>query len=416
MDVKSAFLYGTIEEDVYVSQPPGFKDLDHPNKVYKVVKALYGLHQAPRAWYETLANSLLGNGFKKGKIDQTLFIKKQKGDILLVQESPCERCKKQTVGATLQTKADMWLLTFVATSTYIQNHLLDIGVVTEWKGLPLTLLATKQSRTWLKLVTTLFVSAVTYVNAAVLVSAEGGGFPPMKKNNHLKAQDRVEVASTIIDKHEEVPSTFLNYKKQGCTTKEMLALKKGSNVLEDDEMHVEAKVDGKVKQLLLLVLMIVLFLQPLRKSLWLRHLYRLKPLSLKYVTNAATTATTSRPRIKGSCTEPSEFQSFHKRHKRQVLKIRKEDINKERRKKVRETTKGEQKEDDKDITIDAIPLATKLPVIVDYKLHKEDRKDLEVIWRIVKANHNDTRPEDEFKRVLWGDLKVMFEPDTTSDV
>ncbi|GJU96214.1 putative ribonuclease H-like domain-containing protein [Tanacetum coccineum] len=63
----------------------GFKDPDHPDKVYKVVKALYGLHQAPRAWYETLANYLLGNGFKRGKIDLTLFIKKQKGDILLVQ-------------------------------------------------------------------------------------------------------------------------------------------------------------------------------------------------------------------------------------------------------------------------------------------------------------------------------------------
>ncbi|GKB13223.1 putative ribonuclease H-like domain-containing protein [Tanacetum coccineum] len=85
MDVKSAFLYGTIEEEVYVTQPPGFKDPDHPDKVYKVVKALYGLHQAPRAWYETLANYLLGNGFKRGKIDQTLFIKKQKGAILLVQ-------------------------------------------------------------------------------------------------------------------------------------------------------------------------------------------------------------------------------------------------------------------------------------------------------------------------------------------
>ncbi|GJX80697.1 putative ribonuclease H-like domain-containing protein [Tanacetum coccineum] len=85
MDVKSAFLYGTIEEEVYVTQPPGFKDPDHPDKVYKVVKALYGLHQAPRAWYETLANYLLSNRFKRGKIDQTLFIKKQKGDILLVQ-------------------------------------------------------------------------------------------------------------------------------------------------------------------------------------------------------------------------------------------------------------------------------------------------------------------------------------------
>ncbi|GKD63091.1 putative ribonuclease H-like domain-containing protein [Tanacetum coccineum] len=84
-DVKSAFLYGQIEEEVYVFQPPGFEDPDYPNKVYKVVKALYGLHQAPRAWYETLAKYLLDNGFHRGKIDQTLFIKKQKGGILLVQ-------------------------------------------------------------------------------------------------------------------------------------------------------------------------------------------------------------------------------------------------------------------------------------------------------------------------------------------
>nr|GFB92341.1 putative ribonuclease H-like domain-containing protein [Tanacetum cinerariifolium] len=61
MDVKSAFLYGTIEEEVYVCQPPGFEDLEYPDKVYKVVKALYGLHQAPRAWYETLATYLLEN-------------------------------------------------------------------------------------------------------------------------------------------------------------------------------------------------------------------------------------------------------------------------------------------------------------------------------------------------------------------
>ncbi|GJT09989.1 putative ribonuclease H-like domain-containing protein [Tanacetum coccineum] len=87
MDVKSAFLYGTIEEEVYVCQPLGFEDPDYPDKVYKVVKALYGLHQAPRAWYGTLAKYLLDNGFQRGKIDQTLFIKKQKGDILLVQMS-----------------------------------------------------------------------------------------------------------------------------------------------------------------------------------------------------------------------------------------------------------------------------------------------------------------------------------------
>nr|GEU56521.1 ribonuclease H-like domain-containing protein [Tanacetum cinerariifolium] len=85
MDVKSAFLYGTIEEEVYVCQPLGFEDPHYPDKVYKVVKALYGLHQVPRAWYETLANYLLENVFQRGKIDQTLFIKRQKWDIMLVQ-------------------------------------------------------------------------------------------------------------------------------------------------------------------------------------------------------------------------------------------------------------------------------------------------------------------------------------------
>ncbi|GJZ14654.1 putative ribonuclease H-like domain-containing protein [Tanacetum coccineum] len=66
LEPKSAFLYGTIEEEVYVHQPPGFVDPAHPNKVYKVVKALYGLHQAPRAWYETLSSFLLENGFRRG--------------------------------------------------------------------------------------------------------------------------------------------------------------------------------------------------------------------------------------------------------------------------------------------------------------------------------------------------------------
>ncbi|GJW70502.1 putative ribonuclease H-like domain-containing protein [Tanacetum coccineum] len=83
MDVKSSFLYGTIEKEVYVSQPPGFVDPEFLEKVYKVEKALYGLHQAPKAWYETLSTYLLDKGFYRGQIDKTLFIKRVKGDILL---------------------------------------------------------------------------------------------------------------------------------------------------------------------------------------------------------------------------------------------------------------------------------------------------------------------------------------------
>ncbi|GJW46334.1 putative ribonuclease H-like domain-containing protein [Tanacetum coccineum] len=85
IDVKSAFLYGKIEEEVYVCQPLRFEDPNFPDRVYKVEKALYGLHQAPRAWYETLSPYLLDNRFQRGKIDKTLFIKRDKGDIPLVQ-------------------------------------------------------------------------------------------------------------------------------------------------------------------------------------------------------------------------------------------------------------------------------------------------------------------------------------------
>ncbi|GKE32298.1 putative ribonuclease H-like domain-containing protein, partial [Tanacetum coccineum] len=90
MVVKSAFLYGKIEEEIYVCQPPGFEDPYFPNRVYKVEKALYGLHQAPRAWYETLSTYLLDNGFQRGKIDKTLFIRrvkmKQKEDGILISQ------------------------------------------------------------------------------------------------------------------------------------------------------------------------------------------------------------------------------------------------------------------------------------------------------------------------------------------
>nr|GFB80392.1 putative ribonuclease H-like domain-containing protein [Tanacetum cinerariifolium] len=85
IDVKSAFLYGTIDEEVYVMQPPGFQDPKSPAKVYKVEKAMYGLHQAPRAWYDTLSKYLLKNGFQRGTIDQTLFIRRKRGDFILVQ-------------------------------------------------------------------------------------------------------------------------------------------------------------------------------------------------------------------------------------------------------------------------------------------------------------------------------------------
>lgn len=85
MDVKSAFLNGNLKEEVYVKQPPGFEDGDLPNHVLKLDKTLYGLKQVPRAWYEYLSKLLLANGFKRGKIDNTLFLKYRGKELLIVQ-------------------------------------------------------------------------------------------------------------------------------------------------------------------------------------------------------------------------------------------------------------------------------------------------------------------------------------------
>ncbi|GJS19851.1 retrovirus-related pol polyprotein from transposon TNT 1-94 [Tanacetum coccineum] len=85
MDVKTAFLIGPLKEEVYVAQPDGFVDPDHPEKVYRLRKALYGLKQAPRAWYDELSNFLISKGFTKGTIDPTLFTIRYGEDILLVQ-------------------------------------------------------------------------------------------------------------------------------------------------------------------------------------------------------------------------------------------------------------------------------------------------------------------------------------------
>nr|GEZ32531.1 retrovirus-related Pol polyprotein from transposon TNT 1-94 [Tanacetum cinerariifolium] len=85
MDVKTAFLHGSLKEDVYVCLPEGFIDADHPSHVYKIKKALYGLKQAPKAWYDELSTFLLLNHFFKGTIDPMLFIRCFQDDILVVQ-------------------------------------------------------------------------------------------------------------------------------------------------------------------------------------------------------------------------------------------------------------------------------------------------------------------------------------------
>ena len=86
MDVKSAFLNGFINEEVFVEQPPGFESFNFPNHMFELKKAIYGLTQTHKAWYERLSKYLIQSGFKMGKIDITLLIIKSKdNNMLLVQ-------------------------------------------------------------------------------------------------------------------------------------------------------------------------------------------------------------------------------------------------------------------------------------------------------------------------------------------
>ncbi|GKA63276.1 retrovirus-related pol polyprotein from transposon TNT 1-94 [Tanacetum coccineum] len=88
MDVKTAFLNGNLREEVYVSQPNGFVDLDNPNHVYKLKKALYGLTQALRTWYDMLSSFLISQDFSEGSVDPTLFIRKEGKELLLIFQNP----------------------------------------------------------------------------------------------------------------------------------------------------------------------------------------------------------------------------------------------------------------------------------------------------------------------------------------
>jgi hypothetical protein len=85
MDVKSTFLNGELEEEVYIEQPEGFQLSENAYYVCKLKKALYGLKQAPRAWYSRLDKYLQQAGFRKGSADNNLYIKVTQDSILLIE-------------------------------------------------------------------------------------------------------------------------------------------------------------------------------------------------------------------------------------------------------------------------------------------------------------------------------------------
>nr|GFA47459.1 hypothetical protein [Tanacetum cinerariifolium] len=144
IDVKTTFLHGSLKEDVYVCQPKGFIDIDHPSHVYKLNKALHGLKQAPRSWYDELSTFLLQNGFSKGTIDPTLFTRRFDDDILVslrnvddgemtfflglwVNQSPSDKLDLDQIGTPVDATK---YRSMIGSLMYLTSSRLDIVHVT----------------------------------------------------------------------------------------------------------------------------------------------------------------------------------------------------------------------------------------------------------------------------------------------
>ncbi|KAG2763198.1 hypothetical protein PC129_g25308 [Phytophthora cactorum] len=84
MDVKTAFLNGLLDEDIYMAQPDGYVDEDHPDYVYKLKRSLYGLKQSPRMWNQTIDDFMLKLGFKKCESDHCVYIKRNDQEMIFV--------------------------------------------------------------------------------------------------------------------------------------------------------------------------------------------------------------------------------------------------------------------------------------------------------------------------------------------
>ncbi|KAA0063842.1 uncharacterized protein E6C27_scaffold827G00690 [Cucumis melo var. makuwa] len=125
MDVKSAFLNGYLNEEVYVAQPKGFVDSEHPKHVYKLNKVLYGLKQAPRAWYDRLTVYLRGRGYSKGEIDKTLFIHRKSDQLLSEFEMSMVGELSYFLGLQIKQKNDG---IFISQEKYAKNMVKKFGL------------------------------------------------------------------------------------------------------------------------------------------------------------------------------------------------------------------------------------------------------------------------------------------------
>lgn len=135
LDVKSAFLHGKLEEDVYIEQPKGFEVKGEEEKVYKLEKALYGLKQAPRAWYSRIEGYFLSQGFEKCYCEHTLFVKKRDGEVLLVSLYVDDLIYTRSSKALLDEFKSSMMKEFAMTDLGKMKFFLGVEVIQDSQGI-----------------------------------------------------------------------------------------------------------------------------------------------------------------------------------------------------------------------------------------------------------------------------------------
>ncbi|GJU04478.1 putative ribonuclease H-like domain-containing protein [Tanacetum coccineum] len=501
----SAFLYGTIEEEVYVTQPLRFKDPDHPDKVYKVVKALYGLHQAPRACQDKYVAEILKkfnySDVKSASTPVDLEKPLSRMEMLLLLIKPKYVAVAVAIGKVLwiQNIARLWAENYYCkanvnavkrtwapklqlfSNSYHLRHCLRGGISQE-VGTP----------RYLSLVVPLTKVGDEVVHkelgdrmerattTASSLEAEQDNEKPEESDGFAEIIDFLKASSVSYaltvnpviytscieqfwatakvpqdeEEHEEsVPTPSNDPQPSGEDSMATTTLKKRNPEVRKEEniktyrlkrlrkvgmsQRVESSEDRKVG----------CFLKSIQTGRVIAR-YWGSVVSITPAENKEKKEEVREETTKGSRKKMLGRKRAGKEQQKESLKKQKVEEEKESGE-VEEDDKVELKKllvikKDEDIAIDAIPLATKLPVIIDYKLHKEEmlvhyeliradgsskryssmirmlqriyKEDLEALWRIVKAKYGDTRPKDEFERVLYGDLRVMFKPDIKSDV
>ncbi|GJS14507.1 putative ribonuclease H-like domain-containing protein [Tanacetum coccineum] len=359
MDVKSAFLYGTIEEEVYVTQPHDFKDLT-PDKVYKVVKALYGLHQAPRACsvWESLTVILY------------LWITK---------------CNKQTVVVTSTTKAEY----VAAASCYGQIFLQKVLMQEE----------SKTSR---------------HVKRGRDTKIPQSSGPPVKVGDeavHKELGDRMERAATTASSLEAEQDSGSGPRCQDTILGDVDAqtrfetTSKQSNDPPLSRGYTLGSGEDSMKLLELMELCTKLsnMLHKNRKS----DLREGKDFSRRVTPLFATMMV--QPNQEEGVDSGIPIESI-----RSIPIVQRNGLTASYSRKSKT-----QQDDNKTSWVDEVVVDMPVGEKQEQSAKERegiDREDLQTLWKLVKTKHGDTRPEDDHEIVLWDNLKVMFEPDIKSDV